>query len=192
MKADRRLYKAEEERPAERGKPKGEEKTKQDLIRPIKAPEPAERKEDERTLKWRWASWDEGWASEDGLEIYTKSGEKVQRDRQKLKKITHSGVSFLQVRSEVICREFRGRQETEQKARCRWWRLERVTHRLTNKTKAFAGTIEIRNKLSEAPATRLPEFPWQFWEERAVCMLMLEQQDGGPKSLACRWKNYSN
>lgn len=51
MKADGRLYKAKEEKPAERGKTGGEEKTKQDLIRPIKAPEPAERKEDERILK---------------------------------------------------------------------------------------------------------------------------------------------
>ena len=70
----------------------------------------------------------------------------MQRDRQKLKKITGSGVSFLQVRSEVICREFKGRQETEQKRLAAGGEgLKRVTHRLTNKTKAFAGTIEIRN-----------------------------------------------
>ena len=114
---------------------------------------------------------------------------------RKLKKITCGGVNFLQVRSEAICWE-EGKTETEQRAHCRWRRLERLTHRLTNETKAFAGTTGIRNKLSGATATRLPEFPWQFCgsgEERGrfVCWYWSNRMEG-QESPACQWKNYSN
>ena len=177
------------------GKTRGEEKTKQDPIRPTKAPEPAERKGDGRTLKGRRASWDEGWAMKTDWRATQNVERRCRETGRKSKKITRGGVHFLQVRSEAICWE--GKTETKQRACCRWRRLERLTHRLTNEMKAFAGTTEIRNKLSGATATRLPEFPWQFCgsgeEKRGqfVCWCWSNRMEG-QESPACQWKNYSN
>lgn len=63
MKAGGRLYKLKGTSLQREGKTRGEEKTKQDLIKPVKAPEQAERKGqgsrtqgEKRTLKGRWAS----------------------------------------------------------------------------------------------------------------------------------------